>query len=179
MSRALRSLGFVLIVGCLGDSVSYAPADDDAAIAAIESSWSATGSDLVVTLCEDVDAPPSDNDCQVEHVVRGDGRGEAHTEEHGGVGCGGCPFAAAAFVKGTVSGAGLPTPVSVTGEITLSATADDDPYAFPYDVQLRCDAPGATCSFFGTLFEDGTLELAGGATLPAGPLARTGAASCP
>jgi hypothetical protein len=167
----------VLVVGCLSDTASYSPEDDTMAMTAIESTWSS--GDLVVSLCEDVTAPDADeNDCDVEHVVRGDGRGREHSEDHGGVGCGGCPFSAVAFVKGTVSGGGLPTPVSVTGEITLSATSSDDPYAYPYDVQLRCDAPGTSCTFYGTLDENGMLEIRSG-SVAAATLGRTAPASCP
>jgi hypothetical protein len=170
-------LVIVFVVGCLSDSTSYSPEDDTTAMDAIESTWSV--GDLVVTLCEDLTAPDVDeNACDVEHVVRGDGRGREHSEDHGGVGCGGCPFAAAAYVKGTVSGGGLPTPVSVTGEIMLSYGSSDDPYAYPYDVTLQCDAPGTSCAFYGTLHENGMLEIRSG-TVAAATLPRMGAASCP
>ena len=182
--RITRNLAIVLLAGCIpGETASYSPEEDDTAIAAIESSWSGSSPALSLSLCEDVNAPEPDNTCQVQHAVRGGGRGRRHEESNGSIGCGGCPFAAAAFVRGTASGTGLPGTgtVAVAGEITLSSFSADDPYAFPYHVELRCVDPGQTCSLFGTLNEDGTLELTSSADATATPvaLARTGTATCP
>ena len=158
LPRLLCHLAIVLGSGCLlGDEVSYSPQEDDAAIVAIASTW--VGASFSLSLCEDLDAPEPDNTCQVDHAVRGGGRGRRHVETHGGVGCGGCPYEAVAFVRGAASGTGLPGTVAVEGEITLGRTPDDEPYAFPYLVQLRCVTPGQTCALSGTLSEDGTLEL--------------------
>jgi hypothetical protein len=178
--RVLRNLAIVLAAGCIGPEASYSPEEDDAAIAAVASTWSASSPALSLSLCEDVDAPEPDNTCQVEHAVRGGGRGRRHEERHGSVGCGGCPFGAAAFVRGTVSGAGLAGTAAVAGEVTLGSFTDD-PYAFPYHVELRCVDPGQDCFLTGTLHEDGTLELTTSPDFnaPAVTLARTGAATCP
>jgi hypothetical protein len=71
----------VLAAGCIpGEEASYSPEEDDAAIAAIASTWSASSPAISLSLCEDANAPEPDNTCQVEHVVRGGGRGRRHEE---------------------------------------------------------------------------------------------------
>lgn len=155
---------------------------------AIASTWAAPGAGgASLFLCEDVTAVPDDNTCQVEHVVRGGGRGIAHEQEHGG-GCGGCPFANVAYVHGSLDGGGLPGPVAVTGAVTLAPGAGaDTAYDFPYSVRLQCVDPAAPCTIYGTLEEDGRLELelpnaltgTAGSTGTTHLLTRTGAATCP
>lgn len=182
--RIARNLVIVLAAGCIGRNiVSYSPEEDDTAIAAIASTWSASTPALSISLCEDPTALEPDQPCQVQHMVRGEGRGRRHEEDNGSIGCGGCPFAAVAFVKGTASGAGLPGtgPVAIAGEVRLSFANPDDPYEFPYQVVLKCIDPLQPCSLFGTLQEDGTLELDSntGDTVAPVALARTGTATCP
>lgn len=171
----------MLAAGCIGPEASYSPEEDDAAIAVVASTWSAASPALSLSLCEDVDAPEPESTCQVEHVVRGGGRGRRHDERHGGVGCGGCPFGAAAFVRGTVSGIGMAGTAAVAGEIAMGRAVDGDAYAFPYDVTLQCVDPGQDCFLTGFLHEDGTLELDGTSSLDTSTvtLTRTGAAACP
>ena len=180
--RALRNLALVLAAGCIpGEEASYSPEEDDAAIAAVASTWSASSPAISLSLCEDVNAPEPDNTCQVEHVVRGGGRGRRHEERHSSVGCGGCPFGAAAFVQGTISGIGMAGTAAVAGEIAMGRAVDGDAYAFPYHVTLQCVDPGQDCFLTGFLHEDGTLELDGISSQGASTvtLARTGAATCP
>lgn len=167
----------IVFAGCLSDSVSYSPQRDDDAINAIVYVFAAPGAGgLTVALCEDPDAVEDANTCQVQHTVRGGGRGRRHEEESGGVGCGGCPFATVAFVTGTVSGGTFTTPQMVKGEITLGYGTGDDPYAFPYRVTLSCEGT-PSCYLTGMLEEDGSLQItSSGAEVV---LARGGEASCP
>jgi hypothetical protein len=179
LRRRYRNLAIVILAGCLGRyDNEYSPAQDDMALAAIASAWAGGG--MTLSLCEDVAAPDSDNTCQVEHVVRGGGRGSAHEETHGGGGCGGCPFGNAAYVKGTASGGGLTGTVNVAGEIRLGTSIEHEPYAYPYAIQLHCTDPGQSCTLDGTVYEDGSVELErrdGGTGIAM--LARTGPAACP
>jgi len=179
--RPLRHALFVLLAaGCLSDTVSYSPDQDDRAMAVIASVFSDTDQGIVLSLCEDLAFVADDNTCQVEHVVRGGGRGIAHEEDHGNVGCGGCPLANVAAVKGTLTAGGLPAPVAVTGTVTLGSGTSDEPYAFPYFVHLDCADEAQPCTIEGTLEEDGRLD----ATVTVGgepaerPLVRSGAATC-
>jgi len=176
----------ILASGCLNDSASYSPQQDDEAINAIVHVFSAPGTGgLSLSLCEDVGAIEDSNTCQVLHTVRGGGQGRRHEESQGGVGCGGCPQATIAIVTGTVSGGTLTAPRMVRGEIQLGLGINhDDPYEFPYDVSLSCVDPMTPCSMTGTLEEDGSLQLrlsdsvgAGSSTESA--LTRGGEASCP
>jgi hypothetical protein len=187
--RAARPLVLALVVAvfaCGDEHRSYSPAQDDEAMVAIAGAW-AEPSGLSLSLCEDVataEANPRDG-CVDDHVVRGGGLGEAHTETHPGGGCtmGGCPFGATAYVKGAASGAGLGTDVPVSGVVRLGG--DRDPYSFPYRIDLVCDT-GQVCAIIAELNSDGrviaTLVLG-----PSGPgqaetphaLTRTGAATCP
>lgn len=148
----------VLAAGCLSDSVEYTPEQDIQAFDDIARAWSAPDG-LALSLCEDPTAPGPDPDdtCQIEHVVRADGSAPADREEHGG-GCGGCPFSNVAYVRGTLSGTGLTEPVTVTGLIGLGRGAGDDPYEYPYSVDLTCAAP-ADCGLSGSLDPDGTLTI--------------------
>jgi len=182
----VHTLVALAATGCLSDSVEYEPRRDDIAMAEIASVWVQDGDQrAVLSLCEDVTVPDRNPaDCQVEHIVRGGGRGIAHEESHGGVGCGGCPFDNVAYVRGTAEGGGLTGKVAVVGTVQLSATADDDPYAYPYDFDLKCQDKTTPCSITGTLTRDGRLAATftpGSATpsyKPSHHLARTGAATC-
>lgn len=167
----------IVAAGCLSDTVSYSPQRDDDAINAIVHIFAApnTGG-ITLALCEDLDAVEDTNTCQVQHTVRGGGRGRRHEAESSGGGCGGCPLATVAFVTGTVSGGTFTTPQMVKGEITLGTGTGDDPYGFPYRVTLSCEGM-PTCFFTGMLEEDGSLQItSSGAEIV---LARGGEASCP
>ncbi|MDX2089446.1 MAG: hypothetical protein SFX73_16455 [Kofleriaceae bacterium] len=184
MTRRRPSNLFLLVlgVGCLSDSVHYTHEQDTEALSTNERAWTAPGG-LNLSLCEDVSVPDTEeNDCQVQHVVRGDNRGREHEESTGGVGCGGCPFANVAYVRGTVSGGTFAQPVTVTGTVSLGYAAGDDPYDYPYAVDMQCMAP-ADCSLGGMLEADGTVNITfaeglgdAGAQLVFTP---GGAASCP
>jgi hypothetical protein len=149
-------------------------------MASIEQRWSGG---LEISLCEDVAAVEDGNTCQVEHVVRGDGRGKRHDASHGGAGCGGCPFANVAYVKGTVSGGSFAAPVEVAGEVNLAYADgdDDDPYGFPYVIRLRCTAAETPCSIEARLLENGTIEVIDPIdyTKVSETLAPAGPAACP
>jgi hypothetical protein len=174
---------------CRHDEVSHCfSADSDTvAMAAIESAWSEAGG-LSLTLCEDVarsDASPQDG-CVVDHVVRGAGAGQDQCTSHpDGCGAGGCPYENVAYVRGTAGGSPISGAVAVSGRVDLQWGYADDPYAYPYRLELSCDDPGAPCSINGTLESDGRVDVA----LTIGPpgsgsethhvLDRTGAATCP
>jgi hypothetical protein len=184
--RRLQLHHFVVVIlasGCLNDTISYSPERDDEAMNAIVHEFSAPGG-LTLSLCENVAAPDVDpNDCDVEHTVRGGGRGREH-EETRGVGCGGCPSTTVANVKGTISGGGLAAPRMVTGQIGLGGLGDDDPYEFPYHVTLTCEGTTSPCSLSGTLEADGSLQItlndnAIGGSSTEHALIRGGDASCP
>jgi hypothetical protein len=145
-----------------GYTARFGPERDAAAMAAILSTWTQTaGGTLVLSLCEDVTTAEAwtGPDCLVDHVVRAGGLGLAHEVHHtGGCGAGGCPFAATAYVRGTVQGDDFSGPVSVRGEVVLNDPASD-PYAFPYRLSLVCDDPQQRCGIDGTLAADGRLDL--------------------
>lgn len=168
-------ISVVVVAGCLSDTTSYTPEKDDEAMSALVHQFTAPGTaGLTVVLCEDIDATEDTNTCQVEHTVRGGGRGRRHEEESGGAGCGGCPAANVAYVKGTVSGGNFTAPQTVKGEVSLGG--GDDPYGFPYRVTLTCDGT-PSCFLTGDLAEDGSLQLTdSGAEVV---LVRGAAASCP
>jgi hypothetical protein len=173
------------------ESVTYGPARDDAAMAAIASAWTEGGGDLTLSLCEDTArsaAWTGSDGCVVDHVVRGGGLGLAHTESHPEGGCtmGGCPWNAVAYVAGTVSSAALGGERAVAGEVSLDAEGSENPYAHPYRIQVTCADAANPCALTGTLAADGTIS----ATLVVGPygpgqaetphaLARAGASACP
>jgi hypothetical protein len=167
----------LLFIACLEESASYSPEADDQAMASLTRTWTRPDEGASLSLCEDLEAaavPLDANDCQIENVTRGGGRGTRHDESRGG-GCGGCPFANVAYVKGTVSGVGLAVPVQVHGTVDLGNY--DDPYDFPYRLALVCDDTTAPCYLTGELEADGSLDLvneAGGEAV----LAPTGAATC-
>lgn len=140
----------------------------------IASSWSSGGSMTELSLCEDLTVELGDDGCRYGHQVRGGGRGLRH-EHEGGIGCGGCSLGTAAAVKGTLSSVGLGT-VAVVGTINLKSAYNDDPYEFPYHVDLHCVT--GQCTLSGIVNEDGSLELDVDDALPV-TLARTGRAVCP
>jgi len=186
MRRRSFPPSLVLIIigaGCLSDTASYTPAKDDEAMAAIAKVFAAPGTGgLTVSLCEDVDAIEDTNNCQVGHTVRGGGRGRRHDQDSGGIGCGGCQYHTVAYVKGTVSGGPLAGPRAVTGEIQLGL--GENPYGFPYDVDLDCDDTPSTCQLTGTLAEDGSLQLTFSDNMSAAntvtvDLTAVGEAACP
>jgi hypothetical protein len=185
MRRLIPIVLSLLFFACLEQSVSYSPEADDRAMASITRAWTQAGGDLAIELCEDLAAPavPS-NDCQVENVVRGGGRGTSHSESRGG-GCGGCPFDNLAYVKGSVSGGGFAAPARVTGSVYVGdGHSGDDPYSYPYTILLSCDDAAAPCRIEGTLEADGSLHVTTERDSEVAPateveLTPTGAASCP
>lgn len=150
-----------LVVCCGGDTATYSPARDAAAMAAIASAWSETAvGGLELSLCEDVAAGEAwtGPDCTTDHAVRGGGLGLAHTVEHGG-GCGGgCTYQVTAAVQGTVTSASLGGAVAVTGFVALAGGMANDPYGYPYRLLLLCEDPAAPCAVTGTLGADGRIE---------------------
>jgi hypothetical protein len=186
--RGLAALGVIVaaFAACGEPTAHYGPAADTRAMTAIASAWSEPDG-LSLALCEDVATAETwtEPHCQVDHAVRGGDLGREHSETHGG-GCGGCPFANVAFVRGTVAGAGLPAPLEVAGEVRLGGARDDDPYAYPYGLYLRCVDAASPCAVIGTLDGDGrvTATLTLGRPGPRVPekhhvLARSGPAACP
>jgi hypothetical protein len=145
-----------------GYMARYGPAEDDAAMAVILSTWTQEGGDLALSLCEDVataEARPASG-CIVNHVVRAGGVGLSHEIDiSGGCGAGGCPGIVQAYVVGTIRGGGFARDVKVVGSIGLSSNSSD-PYAFPYHVAVTCDDPQQPCQLTGTLAADGRLDAA-------------------
>ena len=159
--RPLRvSWPLVLLCAALGCSTPahYGPEEDVAALSRIVGRWASADGATALTLCEDAaraEAEPADG-CVVEHVARGDGSGPTHeASDPDGLGCGGCPFAAVAYVRGTLVHAGREVPVR--GQVWLGS--DGEPYALPYGLDLRCEGAGAACGMLGERTEDGRLEL--------------------
>ena len=187
MRRLILIVLSLLFFACLEESVSYSPEADDRAMVSLTRAWTQAGGDAAIELCEDLAAPDlaSNDTCQVENIVRGGSRGTSHSESRGG-GCGGCPFANMAYVKGKVSGGGLAAPARVSGSVYLGGgSSGDDPYGYPYTVLLTCDDAAAPCRIEGTLEADGSLHLtteregATGTLTTDVELTPTGAASCP
>jgi hypothetical protein len=168
----------VAFTACLDHTARYDPARDDAAIAAIASAW-AEPSGFALSLCEDLSqaqAATTDT-CQVGHVVRGGGRGVAQDVTHPG-GCGGCPLAAQAYVRGVARGAGLVGDVPVVGTADIPSSGDDS-YALPYAIHLRCDDPQQPCTIAATLDAAGRLTITSEPGIPDRVIDRVGPAACP
>ena len=165
-----RTAAFAAVVAAFacqsGYTARFGPAEDDAAMAVILSTWTQEGGDLALSLCEDVataqarSVPADGSDCAVDHVVRAGGLGLSHeVDRSGGCGYGGCPHLVQAYVRGTIRGGGLSGDVKVVGTVVLSAHSSD-PYAFPYHVAVTCDDPLQPCQLTGTLAADGRLDAA-------------------
>lgn len=175
---------FVLcvVLGC-SSRAHYGPEQDVEALSRIVGRWASADGAVTLTLCEDVEtaqAEPADG-CGVEHVARGDGSGPAHeTEYSNNIGCGGCQFAAVAYVRGTLVRDGRERPVR--GEVWLGDGSDADPYALPYRLELDCEeATDTRCGAAGTLDEEARMALTleeGGSTTPAPALRLAGPAPC-
>ena len=182
LQRLVLVLGWMFVVACPGDSAKYSPEKDDVAMQDILSHWS--DGDLEIYLCEDVQTAEGqvNGDCQVEHVARAGGLGEAHSENHSGVGCGGCPFMLVAYVEGTLSGGPFSEgPVTLRGEVNMSGGYADDPYDLPYSFYLSCDEDMGDCWVDGTIERGGTLRLSVSKSGQASDhvLDLTGSSSCP
>jgi hypothetical protein len=160
--RRQAFFAFVFLFACSTGSFDFTPTQDDAVMAEIASVFEG-GEDVVLTLCEDrelSDAWQDPGGCQEAHVIRGGGRGLAHTEsEPSNIGCGGCPFNVLAYVTGTLSGGPFDEPAEVAGEI-LTGDLYDEPFAYPFRLNLRCQGGFAPCTMIGgTLEQDGSLTL--------------------
>jgi hypothetical protein len=147
MSRCVLSLRIIALValplGCSGE-VDYSPERDAAVMQSILGTWTAPGAPITLTVCEDIEAAESEaaqrapGNCQVDHVVR-PGRGTAHSEDHSGVGCGGCPFSVHAFVTVELAHPDLPEPVVASGAVVIGDGYEDDPYSPPYRIEALVD----------------------------------------
>ena len=160
----------VLAVACLTHTVQITPQKDDAVVAVGAQMWT-SGMDTL-SLCEDMaaEATMTEDGCEIAHVVRGGDRTTARSKDVGG-GCGGCPLENTLFVTGTLKG------MAVTGKIAVGDFYEDDPYKFPYTIELQCTDKTIGCSFSGNLGADGKIlsQLGDAAQqwIPAGP------ATCP
>ncbi len=169
---------------CMSHTVRYSPERDDAAMAAIANTFAESGAgDLVLSLCEDVAASEGWRPgCRYQHVVQGGGRGLAHEEDVGGVGCGHCFFWVIAYVQGTVDGGPFAQPTAVRGSVNLRSGYDDDPYGFPYYLDLNCDGTDP-CHLQGPLDAAGAIDLqvtvGTTSTTSQQMLARQAPAACP
>lgn len=189
MSRCMFSVKLALLValplGCSGE-VDYSPERDTAAMESILGTWTAPGTPITLTVCEDIEQADSTaaerepGNCQVDHVVR-PGRGEAHSEDHSGVGCGGCPFSVQAFVKVELVHPDLPEPLVAQATVHLGDGYEDNPYALPYLMGMAVDGRNISAEIHG----DGTLrftEMDGAPPLTVADMPRlqlSGPAACP
>ncbi len=157
MRRPPFLIAGMVLVACLDPATSFDPAQDDTAVSAVTRNWSGSGATL--SLCEDVAVAASTpaSGCQIANVARGGGLGVTHSQARGG--CGGCPLDNVAYVTGTVSSSTLPPGTAVSGQVDLGNGYDDDPYAFPYTLELTCTDPSLECRITGTLEADGSLNL--------------------
>ena len=64
-----------------------------------------------------------------------------------------------AFVDGTVEQGPFDDEVKVTGKVILGSNFDENPYAFPYQVELDGVSGDDSYRITGELFEDGTVDL--------------------
>jgi len=184
VSRA--ALGALLAAACLSSSTSYDPARDDQVVAVATGDYAAGGAGaLTLVLCEDLarEAEWTGPACDLEHVVKGGGRGLAHRESHSGAECGGCPFQAAVLVRGQVAGGPFASPFQVEGAVWLQDPRSRHPYDLPYQVDLRCRDGQQPCTIEGSVDAAGHLELKVSVGVPAGAtlhaLDRVGAPTCP
>jgi len=168
-AQGSRKLRFGLVIGlaltaCSTGQVRFTADQDQAVMQELASEFTSLEGTLL-SLCEDrarSDAWNEPGGCQEAHVVRGAGRGLVHTEdEPSGIGCGGCPFAVLAYVKGTWSGAPFDSPVEVEGQVGLGDLYEPGGvFAYPYRVDLTCKGDAPACAAIGgELHEDGRLSL--------------------
>lgn len=191
LRRRLRTLlqpsnFFLLAVGagCLTDSVTYTRQQDTLAIVAIESHWTIAGGGSL-QLCELITTHDEDDTCAVDHVVHSGDNSIPSSHERGG--CGGCPLAVQAPVFGSIDLGDGSGPRAVQGVVNLQSGYDDDPYAFPYQLDLSCVDDANPCTIGGTLDGFGGVHVeyydapAGQAIRPdvTLDLARVGPAACP
>ena len=64
-----------------------------------------------------------------------------------------------AFVDGTVEQGPFDDEARVTGKVILGSNFDENPYAFPYQVELDADVGEDSYRITGELHEDGTVDL--------------------
>lgn len=179
-------LAVALTMACpgVGDH-EYGPTQDAEAMQRVLGVWSTSDGSTVLTLCEDVEKADEtaamQGGCNYDHVVR-PGRGEDRVvADQGGVGCGGCPFALTAFVRGELQHASLVEPVQIWAEVDLGRAEQSDPYALPYLLSLS--TVDRKWEFHGEIDQQGDLRLSQsyGPELLQGEfdLRLGGAAACP
>jgi hypothetical protein len=168
----LLLVSFVWLMTCSEEGgAEYSPADDDQAMEAIARCWlpSLQGG-MVLTLWEDFEQSESveSGGCDVAHVVRGGGKGEAHKGASAGGGCSSCPEAVVAFVEGSVEEGPFDGEVSVRGRVILGSDGDLNPYEFPYTIEVETQGDGDVVKIEGEFGADGivTLRLDGEALEP-------------
>ncbi|HSA23829.1 MAG TPA: hypothetical protein P5076_20375, partial [Myxococcota bacterium] len=168
-AESSRKLRWGLVIGlaltaCSTGKVNFTVAEDDAIMQVLATEFS-TLEGSVLSLCENrelSDAWKDPGGCQEAHVVRGGGRGLAHSEdEPSSIGCGGCPFAVLAYVKGTWTGAPFAEPVEVEGEVALGDLHEPGGvFGYPFQVYLTCKGDSPACAVIdGELQENGHLAL--------------------
>jgi hypothetical protein len=157
MNRYLLPLAAFITFACGPDSVTYDASHDDAAIAAVTRVWQGDG--MTLSLCEDLAAEATTDDgpgsCEQDHVVRGGSRTVTkHEDRHGCAG--GCSKQNIALLSGQLSQTG--SDLDVTARVVLGSSYDADPYAFPYDFNIRKRSDDSFV-MEGSLEADGTLTL--------------------
>ena len=160
MARGLAIAIALLAVTC-SIAVDYDPEQDNLAMSHIEQLWSDNEYEggLELVLCEDrirADAAV-ENECGVEHIVKGGGRGSNSGALRGGNDCSGCPYQAIAYVQGVIGGGDLGATFAVQGVVIF----DDynDPYRRPYTLELQCVDENEPCDVTGEILESGWINL--------------------
>ncbi len=161
-------------VRCGPAAIEYSAQRDDQAIERIAHVWSGTvgKGPISISVCEDRAANDQleEGGCEVDHVVKGGGRGTTRTAEQvGSIGCGGCSMSALTEVVATVH---MPdgTSAVMRGTVRLGSAYEEDPYAGDWGLWLATPEgyEGKAVQLEGRILEDGKLVLDGGRLNQAG-----------
>jgi hypothetical protein len=145
---------------CASAPHRYTPELDEKAMTALTGSWRELDQGWSLRLEEDLTraARATTDSCQIEHVLRGQRLGRKHQAAPPAGGCGGCPHAAVAYVRGE-----LRTPAgvawTVTGQVLVHSASAANAYAFPYNLQLGCADVRQPCGASGTIERGGEVDL--------------------
>lgn len=159
---------------CGPAGIEYSAERDEEAMERIERVWFGTVGEgpISISVCEDKAANDQleEGGCDVDHVVKGGGRGTTRTaDQAGGVGCGGCSLSALTNVVAIVH---MPDGNSAVmrGTVRLGSAYEENPYTGDWGLWLATPEgyEGKAVQIEGRILEDGKLLLDGGRLNQAG-----------